>query len=402
MQASATLGVGPSPVIGQARLIRAAFEGSDMAAYANEILSQFREGAVEAGAAMDVSTILLLLHRRDNALRLQAEVLQTKRYFALQSNDPDAKTRVLVIVTAGDLMANTPIDFLLNDKEFAVSYLFVLTGDEDLHHLPEHDVIVVGIAYSSANAPLLQALAEAAPHWRQPIVNHPRHVLKTSREGVAEALKGVHDIIAPSVISIERSHSACLGKIIHEVGGFPIIVRPLDTHAGSELEKIDSEEDLAAYVNRSHADNFYITKFYDYRGNDGLFRKYRIALIDGIPYICHMALRDHWMIHYLNAGMLDNPDKREAEAQAMAHFYSDFASRHRRAFDEIYQRIGLDYLTIDCSETKDGKLIVFEADTGMIVHDMDSPDMFPYKKPHMQRVFSAFQKLARSRQSHTA
>jgi hypothetical protein len=35
-------------------------------------------------------------------------------------------------------------------------------------------------------------------------------------------------------------------------------------------------------------------------------------------------------------------------------------------------------------------LLVFEADNTAIVHDMDPPDIFPYKVPQMRKVFEAF------------
>jgi hypothetical protein len=33
----------------------------------------------------------------------------------------------------------------------------------------------------------------------------------------------------------------------------------------------------------------------------------------------------------------------------------------------------------------------------MIVHDMDPPDLFPYKKPQMRKVFDAFEAMLRRR-----
>jgi len=59
----------------------------------------------------------------------------------------------------------------------------------------------------------------------------------------------------------------------------------------------------------------------------------------------------------------------------------------------VHGRFGLEYLVIDCAETPDGALFVFEVDAGAIVHSMDPPDMFPYKVPAMQKVFQAFQAL---------
>ena len=51
----------------------------------------------------------------------------------------------------------------------------------------------------------------------------------------------------------------------------------------------------------------------------------------------------------------------------------------------------------DARKSSDGRLLIFEADTGMVVHDMDPVDLFPYKLPQMRRVFSAFQQAVRGR-----
>jgi glutathione synthase/RimK-type ligase-like ATP-grasp enzyme len=124
-----------------------------------------------------------------------------------------------------------------------------------------------------------------------------------------------------------------------------------------------------------------------------LFRKYRIVLIDGRPYACHMGVSEHWMIHYLNAGMRESAGKRAEEARFMAEFDQDFARRHARALDALAKRVGLDYFGIDCGETPEGELLIFEADVAMIVHAMDPPDLFPYKGPQMRKVFDAFRAM---------
>jgi hypothetical protein len=52
--------------------------------------------------------------------------------------------------------------------------------------------------------------------------------------------------------------------------------------------------------------------------------------------------------------------------------------------------VGLDYLTIYCSQKKNGELLIFEADNTAVVHNMDSPEIFPYKPPQMRKIFDAF------------
>jgi len=72
------------------------------------------------------------------------------------------------------------------------------------------------------------------------------------------------------------------------------------------------------------------------------------------PYVCHLAVSPRWMVHYLNAEMLDNADNRAEEARFMAGFDADFARRHAAAFADLHRRIGLDYFAIDCAETETG------------------------------------------------
>lgn len=78
-------------------------------------------------------------------------------------------------------------------------------------------------------------------------------------------------------------------------------------------------------------DEFAMAPFIDYRSADGLYRKCRIALTGGKPYACHMAISEHWMIHYLNADMRQRSERRAEAARFFAAFDGTFAVRHARA-----------------------------------------------------------------------
>ena len=92
----------------------------------------------------------------------------------------------------------------------------------------------------------------------------------------------------------------------------------------------------------------------------------------------------------LNAGMADSAVKRLEEETFMRTFDIGFARRHQTALTGLADRIGLDYFIVDCAETKSGSLLIFEADNTAIVHNMDPPDVFPYKSPQMRKIFGAF------------
>ena len=170
-------------------------------------------------------------------------------------------------------------------------------------------------------------------------------------------------------------------------GLYPCLIRPRSSHAGAGLSRIQTPAELADYLRFSFERHFFITAFEDYSGKDGLYRKSRIAFIDRQPFLCHMAISGKWMVHYLNAGMTELAEKRAEEAHAMENFDNDFACRHAAAFNALHDRLGFDYYSIDCAETKDGRLLVFEADSAAIIHLMDPADMFPYKQIQMQKVY---------------
>jgi glutathione synthase/RimK-type ligase-like ATP-grasp enzyme len=302
----------------------------------------------------------------------------------------------LAIVAAGDLMANTPLEFLVERSDVALDLLYVDTDLPLPDSLPDHDLVFVAVGESDHNRPLLEHIAQRAQTWDRPLLNAPQYIINLTRSGVSAMLRNAQGICMPDSARITRAKlqqmankEVMVSEILAE-GVFPIIVRPAGSHAGHGLEKINDVGGFDAYLRANPAEEFYVSRFVDYRSADGQFRKYRVILIEGHPYICHMGISDHWMIHYLNAGMAESADKRAEEARFMADFNVGFAARHAHAFKTIFERLKLDYVGLDCGETADGELLIFEADSDMIVHDMDPAELFPYKQPVMGKIFDAF------------
>jgi hypothetical protein len=289
---------------------------------------------------------------------------------------------------------------MVKTANVSLDMVYVVPG-MPLPEIPDHEVALVAAAESDENQPVLAQIGHFVRNWPRPVTNKPEHIARLTRAGTWQLLKDAPGVVFPMNARVDRetvlgvqSGATAVGSIL---GGadFPIIARPADSHAGRGLAKLETAQALSDYLDEWQDEDFYIAPFVDYRGADGLFRKYRIAFIGGRPFACHMAISDHWMIHYLNAGMTENAAKRAEEARFMETFDDDFAVRHHSALEAIAQRAGLEYLPIDCGETRDGKLLVFESGTNMIVHSMDSPDLFPYKQPQMEKVFAAFEAMLR-------
>ena len=381
-----------APLIGAAVLMRCAFERADLRPVGERLLARAQAHPDDANAWLDASFVLQLLGQRAAGLEMQRHALAIRTLYALPAPARMPAMRLLVLMGPGDFMANTPIEFLLQTSGIAAQVQYV-TPDQPLpEEVPDHDVLFVAIAQSDANAPLLRDVAQMLERWPRPVINRPERIAHLSRDGFCAALDGVPGTLVPRTVRMDREAAMQLTD-----DAFPRIVRPVDSHAGTDLQKVDHAAALRDYLAAHPASAFYLARFVDYSGPDGQFRKYRIVLVDGRPFICHLAISSHWMVHYLNAGMDDSAAKRAEEAAGMAAFDEGFARRHAAALAEIDARIGLPWLGIDCAETRDGRLLIFEVDNAMVVHAMDDPGRYPYKGPAMAKVFGAFEGMLQSR-----
>lgn len=372
-------------LIGLARLMKMAFDGINLAPIGDALIARVEKNPLDAEALMDLSTVLQLKFMPEVALDVQSQALDIKTLYHLPASGEE-KIRLLAIMAPGNLMTNAPLEFLVEGSDISLYMLYVSPDLQLPPALPEHDLLFVAVGESDRSRPVLEELGRAVKTWPRPVLNLPDNILATSREAAPIRLASLAGVDMPLSVRVERA-------ALEAIGQFPVIARPVDSHAGQGLARIDSPEDIRAYLSARQEQEFFVAKFVEYRSRDGLYRKYRIVLIDGKPYACHMGISEHWMIHYANAGMDESAEKREEEARFMAGFDGDFARRHYDALSGIDERMGLDYLVIDCAETQDGRLLIFEVDIGAVIHAMDPVDVFPYKAPQMRQVFSAFRNM---------
>lgn len=386
------------PFVGLAPFLRLNISGEQLLPYGQQLLALAQQRPDDANLWLNLSLALLCLGQRETALAVQAQALAMRRVYELPAARQPARLRVLLLCVAGDLAANTPLDCLLEDSDVDLVFYYLTPGDPLARPIPEHDVLVVAISEDDAHLDALAALEAPLAAWRKPVINAPQHIALVGREAACRLLGDVPGLLMPPTLRAARAQLLAVTagelRLAEAFAGcdFPLIVRPVGSHAGRDLEKVDDAPALAAYLARVAAPELFIARFIDYRSNDGYFRKMRVALIDGVPYACHMGVSSHWMIHYLNAGMYEEEWKRRDEAAFMAAFdaHDGFAQRHGAALKAIAERIQLGYVCVDCAQTADGQLLIFEIDHAMVVHAMDTEAMFPYKQQHMGKVREAF------------
>jgi hypothetical protein len=377
--------------IGVARLARMQAGGTDLRPLWQTLIKKLIDGPLQAGEGLDLALIAQLLGDRPAGLAIQDQVLAAHQLFRLPCALAKPRLRVLALAAATDMGSNTPIEFLLEDSGVELITLYVIADVELPVPLPDHDIAIVIASDSEECRDALGKIDRAAARWPRPLLNPPRLVGNLDRDRLHRLLGGIAGLEIPVTIALSRAQLREASPSTPAADlTFPIIVRPRGSHAGAGLAKLDDRAALLRYLDARPEPEFFIARFVDYAGGDGLFRKYRIVFIDGRPYACHLAIADRWDIWYLNAGMSQSAAKRREEEAFMENFETGFARRHRTALAGTAERIGLEYFTVDCAETNNGSLLIFEADNTAIVHDMDPPDIFPYKLPQMRKIFDAF------------
>ena len=393
-------------VRGTADLTDFAYQGHDLESLNHRIAQSLADNPAEVRATArqyDEAIALQLAFRRSQGLNLQDEVLEQCQMFRVGAGiHTERPLRLLALVGPGDLMVNTPLDFLTNHLNVRLDLLYLLPDRPLPDKIPDHDIAFFAI--SEADPATLDRLRALFAAWPRPVLNDPACLPALERDTLARSLAGIPGICSPTAVAVTRAALEVHLRSGQPIDGFeepnglyPCLIRPAGSHAGAGLARVASAPELAEYLRLSFGRNFFLTAFEDYSGLDGFYRKSRIAFIDKKPFLCHMAISTNWMVHYLNAGMTECAGKRAQEADAMANFDRTFAHRHAAAFQALHEHLGFDFYSIDCAETRDGRLLVFEADAAAIIHLMDPPDMFPYKQPQMHRVFSAFDTMLRHR-----
>jgi hypothetical protein len=385
-----------APRIGLAKLSKAAFDGGDLRPLWHELMAKVAAGKATAGDGLDLSVIAQLLGDKDLGLEIQSQVLAQQQLFRPPCASATPRLRVLALATAMDMGGNTPIEFLLEDFDIELMTLYIVPGIPLPEPLPDHDIAIVISSDSDACREALVEIARLSMSWPRPLLNVPGRICNLDRDKLHRLLSGVPGLAIPATARVAReqlSDIARSGAGLADIANglaFPITARPTGSHAGFGLSKLSDHRALEQYLLDRPEPEFFVSQFIDYASDDGLFRKYRITFVDGRPYAVHMAISEQWSIWYLNAEMKANAAKRAEEAEFMRTFDEGFAARHRSALAELAARVDLDYFTIDCAETKEGNLLIFEADNTSIVHNMDPPEIFPYKPPQMRKIFAAF------------
>ena len=291
---------------------------------------------------------------------------------------------VLLLVSA--MGGNIPTRALLDDTVFAVTALYA-EHHEPGRPLPPHALIFNAIGDADLCGEALRSAGAIVAASGAPAVNPPALVSSTGRVDVADRLRGLADVVAPRIATIRRA-----GPPPADLA-FPCLVRSPGFHTGQHFVRVERREELVAAIVDLPGNALLAIEPLDARGPDGLYRKYRAMLIDGALYPLHLAVSTHWKVHYFSAAMADDPAHRAEEAAFLADMGAAIGRRAAAALAAIATELGLDYAGVDFAVAPDGRLLLFEANPGMVISPPGPEPMWDYRRAPIDRALAAVKAL---------
>lgn len=237
-----------------------------------------------------------------------------------------------------------------------------------LQTIPRPDVIFNIMADADAIDSVAWSKAEQyVAHFGVPVVNPPKAVQQTTRNGVFEAIDGIAHVVMPRTLRVVVNRPADLD---HEVGTaglrFPIIVRPTGSQTGQGLLYYDTSQDLARRKSHREAGEYYVAEFYRFQSQDGYWRKMRLFFIGGTIHPEHYVAAKDWNIHAANArALMQRKEFIDAEIDFIVRFEEYLGKQVIDAIHEIGRRMNMDYFGMDCALLPDGRLLIFEVNAAM-------------------------------------
>jgi hypothetical protein len=296
---------------------------------------------------------------------------------------------VLLLVSARG--GNVPTHHLLDERVFAVTAIHAEFYDPE-EPLPPHDIVFNAIGDADLCAEALTGAERVLARTTAPVINPPALVRATTRSFNAQRLAGVPHMIVPSIRPTSREALREAAELT-----FPLLLRAPGYHTGRHFALVERQADLAGAIAALPPGGLLQIDYLDARGGDGMFRKYRVMIIEGRLYPLHLAISADWKVHYFSSGMTQNAAWRAEERAFLEDMAGTLGGVAVGALEAVARRLALDYAGIDFGRAADGRLLFFEANAAMVINPPPPDPLWDYRRAPIGAALDAARQMIRAR-----
>jgi len=125
-------------------------------------------------------------------------------------------------------------------------------------------------------------------------------------------------------------------------------------------------------------------------------------MVDGKLYPLHLAISRNWKVHYFRAEMAHSAEHRREDRAFLDDMTSVLGRRGIAALEGICSALALDYGGIDFAVSREGEILLFEANATMVMIPLSNDPKWDYRRPAFDRVFAAIRGMLMDRAARAA
>jgi len=308
---------------------------------------------------------------------------------------------VPLLLLVSSMRGDIPWRRLIDDRVFLVTTLAPSFYSPAMT-LPPHRLVFNVIGDTDSCQADLEAAQVLLRHATGPVINPPAAVLATGRMANAERLRALPGVVTPRIALLPRAMLAGAGAVAALAShglGFPLLLRRPGFHTGKHFVHVGGPDALASAVAAMPGNELMAIEYLNAYGSDGCARKYRVMMIDGRLYPLHLAISEHWKVHYFTAAMADHPAHQAEEAAFLRTMPKVLGETAMMALRSIQAALGLDFGGVDFGIDAAGNVLLFEANPTMLVNPPDTDAQWDYRRTAAEDALNAARRMLIARAS---
>jgi glutathione synthase/RimK-type ligase-like ATP-grasp enzyme len=318
----------------------------------------------------------MMIDRPDNQPRRRGIVDDGLMPINLLFGLPDDRRAPIIVSDDGksisyDLLGTVGMLPYLSPARFSLFVTYVEPGRAWLTKLAPGPLLN-HVAEPDRCSEALELIRQIVAKSGRPCFNHPKAIARTTRDEVSRTLSGIEGLRVPRTIRVRGRTPADVRKAMEHAGlAFPVLVRIAGYHLGANLIRVDGPDqmDSVRSLDGDGLSSFYVTEFCDFASADGLYRKYRVAVVGNDIFLRHLYIGPTWLVH--RARSVGGTE--EEEAAFLESFDAEWLPLLKPMFQEVSRRLDLDFFGVDCNIGASGEVLLFEANACMKILGYTGP-----------------------------